>query len=212
MSVVLDVVVRDETGTGNAREARRNGNVPGVVYGGDEAPVAVSVKMNEVLKAVNSGDFLNSMIELSHEGKKQKVFTKDVQFHPVTDFPVHVDFYRVTNKTKIDVEVPVEFTGEEASPGMKRGGAMNVVKFAIEVTCPAGDIPEKFVADISALDIGDALHISDMTLPKGVKPTITDRDFTIVTIVASRTSKTEDEDGEEIAADDVPATEQTDAE
>ena len=213
MGVVLDVTVRDETGTGAAREARRNGLVPGVVYGGDEDPRAVAVKMNEVLKALNSGDFLGSMIELSHEGKKQKVFTKDVQFHPVTDFPMHVDFYRVTNKTIIDVEVPVTFVGEDASPGMKRGGVLNVVRYAIEVSCPAGDIPEGFEADVSALEIGDALNISDITLPKGVKPTITDRDFTIATVVASRVSKTEDDaesavDGDEVPADAVPATEQ----
>lgn len=204
MGVVLDVTVREGTGTGAAREARRNGLVPGVVYGGGEDPVAVSVKMNEVLKALNSGDFLGSMIELSHEGKKQKVFTKDVQFHPVTDFPQHVDFYRVTNKTKIDVEVPVTFVGEDKSPGMKRGGVLNVVRFAIEVKAPAGDIPERFEADVSALEIGDALHISDIKLPEGITPTITDRDFTIATIVASRTSKTTDDEdgGEDAAADD----------
>ena len=210
MGVVLDVTVREGTGTGAAREARRNGQVPGVVYGGDEGPVPVSVKLNEVLKALNSGDFLGSMIELSHEGKKQKVFTKDVQFHPVSDFPMHVDFYRVTNKTLIDVEVPVTFVGEDKSPGMKRGGVLNVVRFAVEVSCPAGDIPEGFEASVEGLDIGGVINISDITLPKGVKPTITDRDFTIATIVASRTSKTTDEgEGEEVAADEVPATEQT---
>ena len=213
MSVVLDVTVRDDTGTGAAREARRNGLVPGVVYGGDEAPRAVAVKMNEVLKALNSGDFLGSMIELSHEGKKQKVFTKDVQFHPVTDFPIHVDFYRVTNKTKIDVEVPVTFVGEDQSPGLKRGGVLNVVRYAIEVTAPAGDIPDGFEADVSELDIGDGINISDIKLPAGITPTITDRDFTIATIVASRTSKTEDDaesavDGDDVPADAVPATEQ----
>ncbi|MGB6231622.1 MAG: 50S ribosomal protein L25/general stress protein Ctc [Litorimonas sp.] len=214
MGVVLDVSVREGTGTGAAREARRNGLVPGVVYGGEEGPVPVAVKMNEVLKALNSGDFLGSMIELSHEGKNQKVFTKDVQFHPVTDFPQHVDFYRVTNKTKSDVEVPVTFVGEEESPGMKRGGVLNIVRYAIEVTAPAGEIPEGFEADVSELDIGDGVNISDIKLPKGIKPTITDRDFTIATIVASRTSKTEDDDaesavdGEDVPADAVPATEQ----
>lgn len=208
MSVVLDVTVREGTGTGVAREARRNGLVPGVVYGGDEGPVPVAVKMNEVLKALNTGQFLGSMIELSHEGKKQKVFTKDVQFHPVTDFPQHVDFFRVTNKTKIDVEVPVTFIGEEDSPGMKRGGVLNIVRYAIEVTAPAGDIPDGFTADVSALEIGDALNISDIELPKGIKPTITDRDFTIATVVASRTSKTEDEEGEDVDADEVPSIEQ----
>jgi len=210
MGVVLEVAVREDTGTGNAREARRNGMVPGVVYGGDEDAVSVSVKMNEVLKALNSGDFLGSMVELSHEGKKQKVFTKDVQFHPVTDFPQHVDFYRVTNKTLIDVEVTVNFIGEEESPGLKEGGTLNVVRYSIEVTCPAGDIPDSIEADVSKLDIGDAIHISDITLPKGAKPTITDRDFTIATVIASRAVIEEDEelDGEEVDADEVPSIEQ----
>ncbi|WP_427450082.1 50S ribosomal protein L25/general stress protein Ctc [Litorimonas sp. WD9-15] len=211
MSVVLDVVVRDETGTGNAREARRNGMVPGVIYGGDKAPVAVGVKYNEVLKAINSGQFLANMIELTHDGKPQKVLTKDVQFHPVTDAPMHLDFYRVTEKTIIDVDVTAVFVGEEDSPGMKRGGALNVVRYNIEVKCPAGQIPDSIEIDVSGLDIGDAIHLSDVKLPANVKPGITDRDVTIATVVASRTSKTEDEEGEdgEVEAGDVPATAQT---
>lgn len=209
MGVVLDVTVRENTGTGNAREARRNGKIPGVIYGGDEAPVSVAVKMNEVLKALNTGGFLGSMIELSHEGKNQKVFTKDVQFHPVTDFPVHVDFYRVTNKTLIDVEVTVNFVGEEDSPGLKANGTLNVVRYSIEVKCPAGSIPESIDVDVSKMDIGDAVHISDVTLPKGAKPTITDRDFTIATIIASRVEAEPDADAEDVSAADVPATGQT---
>ena len=198
MSVVLDVTVRENTGTGNAREARRNGLVPGVIYGGDEAPVAVAAKHNEVLKAINSGQFISNMIELTQDGKTQKVITKDIQFHPVTDMPVHLDFYRVTAKSIIEVEVGVTFVGEEESPGIKRGGALNVVRYSIEVKCPAGDIPENIEVDVSALEIGDAVHISGVTLPKGVKPTITDRDFTIATVVSSRTSKTSDDaEGEE---------------
>lgn len=208
MSVVLDVIVREDTGTGNAREVRRNGQVPGIIYGEDENSVPVAVKMNEVLKALNSGDFLGSMIELSHEGKSQKVFTKDVQFHPVTDFPVHVDFYRVTNKTLIDVEVTVNFIGEKDSPGLKEGGTLNVVRYSIEVKCPAGDIPDSIEADVSKLEIGDAIHISDIALPKGAKPTITDRDFTIATVIASRVAIEEDEDVEEVDADEVPSIEQ----
>lgn len=211
MGVVLDVTVRNETGTGNARAARRNGDIPGVIYGGDETAVSVAVKMNAVLKALNSGDFLGSMIELSHEGKKQKVFTKDVQFHPVTDFPVHVDFYRVTNKTLIEVEVTVNFVGEEESPGLKANGTLNVVRYSIEVKCPAGDIPESIDVDVSKMDVGDAVHISNVTLPKGVKPTITDRDFTIATIIASRV-ETDDSDEAETDTAAVPATGQTDDE
>lgn len=212
MSVVLDVEIREETGTGNAREARRNGIVPGVVYGGDDAAVPVSMKFNEVLRALNSGQFLQSMIEISHEGKKQKVLTKDVQFHPVSDMPVHVDFFRVTNKTIIEVEVSVNFIGDEVSPGLKGGGVLNVVRHAIEVKCPAGNIPDHIDVDISKMEIGDSIHISEVTLPKDVKPAITDRDFTIATVLASRSSKLAEgqaeEDGE--AAEDAPATEQAD--
>lgn len=215
MSVVLDVNVRENTGTGFAREARRNGEVPGVIYGGGKDPVSVSVRYNEVLKAINSGDFLQSMVELKYDGSGQKVITKDVQFHPVTDMPLHVDFFRVTEKTIIDVDVPAVFVGEDVSPGMKRGGALNVVRYNIEVKCPAGAIPDNIEVDISDMDIGDSIHLSEVTLPKGVKPGISDRDVTIATIVASRTSKT-DEEGEEgeegeeaVAAADVPATGQT---
>jgi len=211
MSVVLDVVVREETGTGNAREARRNGVVPGIIYGGDQEPVSVGIKYNEVLKAINSGQFLSNMIELSHDGKQQKVLTKDVQFHPVSDKPIHVDFFRVTAKTIIDVNVSAVFVGEDVSPGMKQGGALNVVRYNIEVKCPAGAIPDSIEVDISGMEIGDSIHLSEVNLPKGVTPGITDRDVTIATIVASRTSKTADEEaaegeeGEEAAAEGAEA-------
>jgi len=200
MSVVLDVEVREETGTGNARAARRNGMVPGVIYGGGKDAVSVGMKFNEVLKAINSGQFLSNMIELNHDGKPQKVLTKDVQFHPVTDRPMHVDFFRVTDKTIIDVNVSAVFVGENVSPGMKQGGALNVVRYNIEVKCPAGSIPDSIEVDISGMEIGDSIHLSEVTLPAGVKPGIADRDVTIATIVASRTSKTAEEEAEEAAA------------
>jgi len=140
------------------------------------------------------------MIELSHEGKTQKVLTKDVQFHPVTDQPVHLDFYRVTAKSIIEVEVSVNFVGEDVAPGLKEGGTLNVVRYAIEVKCPAGSIPDSIEVDVSAMEIGDAIHISEITLPEGVKPSITDRDFTIATVVASRAAieeETDEVEGEE---------------
>jgi len=205
----LDVTVRETTGTGAARQSRREGNVPGVLYGGDEPSVSIALRFNEVIKAINSGTFLNSMVELVHDGKPQKVFTKDVDFHPVTDMPTHVDFFRVTNKTIIDVEVPVTFVGEEESPGLKEDGTLNVVRYAIELSVPAGDIPDSIEVDVSKLEIGDSINISDITLPKGAKPTIDDRDFTIASIVATRAAVEEDEDEDiDIAADGVPATEQ----
>jgi large subunit ribosomal protein L25 len=212
MSVVLDVTVRENTGTGGAREARRNNLVPAVIYGGDENAVAVAVKYNEVLKAINSGQFIGSMIEVKHDGKAQKVFTKDIQFHPVTDAPMHLDFYRVTAKSIIEVEVSVNFIGEDEAPGLKEGGTLNVVRYSVEVKCPAGDIPDNIEVDVSKMEIGDSIHISDVSLPKGVKPTIDDRDFTIATVVASRAAIEEEseEDGEAVEAGDVPASEQAD--
>ncbi|NNE57592.1 MAG: 50S ribosomal protein L25/general stress protein Ctc [Hellea sp.] len=194
--ICLDVVVRENTGTGSAREARRNGNVPAVIYGGGKDSVAVSLRHNEVLKALNAGQLIASMIEISHEGNKQKVITKDVQFHPVTDAPVHIDLYRVDEKSIIDVEVGVTFIGDEVSPGIKTGGTLNVVRYTIEVSCPAVSIPDTITVDISEMDVGDSIHISEITLPEGVTPTITDRDFTIATIVASRAAIEEEEEGE----------------
>ncbi len=194
--ICLDVIVREETGTGPAREARRGGGIPAVIYGGDEGAVSVALRKNEVLKALNSGQFLSNMIEISHKGDKQKVITKDVQFHPVTDMPVHIDLYRVTEKTIIEVEVSVNFIGDEESPGIKLGGTLNVVRYSIEVKCPAGKIPDSIDVDISKMDIGDSIHISEITLPEKVKPSITDRDFTIATMVASRAAVEEDEEAE----------------
>ncbi len=208
--ICLDVIVRDNTGTGSARADRNTGGVPAVLYGGGLDPVAVSVRRNELLKAINSGQFLANMIEISHDGKKQKVLTKDVQFHPVTDFPMHVDFYRVNESSIIEVEVPVVFVGEDVSPGIKRGGTLNVVRYSIEVKCPAGSIPDNISVDISAMDIGDSLHISKITLPDNVTPSIDDRDFTIATMINSRAStEASDEDSEDVAVTDVPATAQT---
>lgn len=211
-NVCLDVTVREDIGTGPTRAARRDGFVPGVLYGGDEGPVAISVRKNEVLKAINSGQFISNMIELSHDGKKQKVITKDVQFHPVSDAPMHVDFYRVTEKTIIEVEVPVRFVGDDLSPGIKLGGILNVVRYHIEVKCPAGSIPDQLEADVSAMEIGDSLHISEITLPDNVKPAITDRDFTIATIVASRASiesdSESDDDAEVVEGEAEAATEE----
>lgn len=184
--IVLSVEVRERTGKGGAREARRGGLVPGVLYGGDRGPVAITLKNNELIKAINSGKFMSNMISISHKGELQTVLTRDVQFDPVRDFPLHVDFQRVDAASIISVEVPVRFINDEAAPGIKRGGVVNVVRHTIEVYCPAGQIPEAIEIDIAHMNIGDSLHISEITLPEGVKPTITDRDFTIATMQGSR--------------------------
>lgn len=184
--IVLSVEVRDRTGKGGAREARRRGLVPGVLYGGDRGPVAITMKNNELVKAINSGKFLSQMITIDHKGETQTVLTRDVQFDPVRDFPLHVDLQRVDEYSVIAVDVPVHFLNDEKSPGIKRGGVLNVVRHTIEVYCPAGSIPEAIEIDIAHMNIGESLHISQVTLPAGVTPTITDRDFTIATMQGSR--------------------------
>ncbi|MEM1105464.1 MAG: 50S ribosomal protein L25/general stress protein Ctc [Pseudomonadota bacterium] len=209
--IVFNVDVRTRTGKGGAREARRQGKVPGVLYGGGQNPVAINLQRNEVIKAINTGQFLASTATLVYEGEKQLVIPQDIQMHPVTDQPVHVDLFRVDEKQEIKVEVAVSFIGEERSPGIKRGGTLNVVRYAVELLVPAGNIPDELVADISALDIGDNVKISDITLPSDAEPTITDRDFTIATI-AGRTAKAETEEMEEVDPEAVETTAQGDDE
>ena len=180
--ISFNVEVRERIGTGGAREARNNGFVPGVLYGGGENPVAINLRLAEVMKAIETGHFLSSTATLVYKGDKQLVIPQAIQMHPVTDRPVHVDLFRVEADQKIKVEVPVHFKGEEVSPGLKKGGTLNVVRHTVELLVPAGHIPEFLEADVSALEVGDNLKISDIKLPSDAEPTITDRDFTVVTI------------------------------
>ena len=196
-NIVLTVDVREGTGKGAARAARREDLVPGVLYGGKLGPVSINLRGNEIRKALLTGKFISNMMELEHDGKRQQVIARDIQFHPVSDAPLHVDLFRVDEDTKINVEVTVHFINEEKSPGMKRGGVLNIVRHTVELLCPAGSIPEALEADLSGLDIGDTIHMSSISLPKGVTPTITDRDFTVATLQGSRavlTPEAEDED------------------
>ncbi len=178
----LNVEVRERTGKGGARQARRDGLVPGVLYGGDLGPVAISLKNNELMKALNSGKFRGHTVTLVHKGERQLVIPQDIQFHPVSDKAMHVDLYRVEANQVISVEVAVRFVGEDVCPGLRKGGTLNVVRFTVELDVAANAIPEFITADISALEIGDNVKISDIALPAGAAPTISDRDFTIATI------------------------------
>ena len=200
--IQLNVEVRERIGKGGAREARRTGKVPGVLYGGGQDPVAINLKKNEVLKAINTGQFLSSTVDLIHEGKKQLVIPQAIQMHPVSDQPEHVDLFRVNENQIIQVEVAVHFTGEDVCPGLKKGGTLNVVRHAVELNVKAGAIPESLTADISALEIGDNVKISNIDLPDGASPTITDRDFTIATLAGrGGAAETETEDGEAAEAE-----------
>ena len=189
---------RTQTGTGAARAARREDFVPGILYGGDAAPAPVQLRKNEVMKAYNLGRLKSTLakIDVPGEDGQQPIITRDVQLDPVKGLPIHVDLMRVDEKTRIDVEVVVRFTNEEESPGLKRGGVLNVVRHAIAVYAPATAIPESFEIDVSSYDIGDSIHASTVTLPDGVTLVTTDRDFTIATVTAPssvRSSEGEDE-------------------
>ncbi|MBI1341013.1 50S ribosomal protein L25/general stress protein Ctc [bacterium] len=201
--IVLTVEVRERTGRGGAREARRQGMIPGVLYGGAQGPVSINLVKREVSKALHSGKFLSHVVQIDHRGEKQSVFTQDVQFHPVTDEPFHIDLYRVKDDQLIKVDVPIRVTGEDVSPGIKRGGTLNLVRHEIELMCPANAIPEDIHIDISTAEIGDVVKISMVALPAKVRPTITDRDFTIATI-QGRGGKADVEDASTEATEDEP--------
>lgn len=204
-NTTLTAQARDRAGKGVARALRREGRVPAVIYGDKKSPDLISLEYKEVIKLWNKGTFLSSLLDLEVDGKAQRVIPRDVQLDPVRDFVIHVDFLRLGKGATIAVEVPVNFVNEEDSPGMKRGGALNIVRHEVELNCPAESIPEVIEIDLTGLDIGDSVHISAVKLPDGVTPTITDRDFTIATVAApaalvSAESEAEDEEGGEEAA------------
>lgn len=209
--------VRERTGTGGARESRREGWVPGILYGGDQEPVAIRLRKNELQKAFNTGNLMSQMVKIDVPGQKeqQQVLTRDIQLDPVKDFPVHIDMMRVSAKTRINVEVSVRFLNEEESPGLKKGGVLNVVRHTVEVNAPATSIPEALEFDIGNADIGDALKISDTQLPDGVRPVIADRDFTVATIAspsALRSSESEESESDEADSAEGDTTEEENAE
>lgn len=175
---------REGAGKGPARATRNAGRVPAVIYGAKKAPKLISLDPRDIHRELRTGAFLATLYEIDVEGKKERVLPKDIQFHPVTDWPLHVDFFRVSASSTVTVGVAVNFLNEEESPGLRRGGLLNVVRHEIELHCRADSIPSEIEVDLTGLDIGDSVHISTVTLPDGVEPTITDRDFTIATIAA----------------------------
>ena len=195
-NVTLAAEPRDRLGKGASRAVRKAGRIPAVIYGDKKDPIAVSLTYKEVLAQVNTGTFLSTLVDVDVNGEKFRTIPKDVQFDPVRDFIMHVDFLRLGKGARVNVEVPVNFLNEDASPGLTRGGVLNVVRYQVELSCPAEDIPEGLDADLTGLDMGDSVHISDIKLPEGVEPTITDRDFTIATIAAPASEEVES-DGEE---------------
>ncbi|MCC7266741.1 MAG: 50S ribosomal protein L25/general stress protein Ctc [Caulobacteraceae bacterium] len=189
--ITLNVEVREQTGTGSARAVRRAGSVPGVLYGGDKDPVAISVKANEFRKALYTGKLLGHLVKLKHGKETQSVIAKAVDMHPVTDEPWHFDLYRVDAHQEIKIAVVLHFHNHELAPGIKRGGTLNVVVHELEVSCHADQIPEAINFDLTGLNIGDSIHVSDLKLPKGVTATLAD-DFVVASVAGTSAQASED--------------------
>jgi large subunit ribosomal protein L25 len=194
----IKAAARDQVGKGAARAIRREGRIPAIIYGDKSDPQQISVDDKELWMQVRKGQFLNTIYMLDVDGNSERVIPREIQMHPVSDVPIHVDFLRLGKDAKVTVEVPVQFLNEEDSPGLKRGGVMNIVRHTIELRCVAEAIPERLDADLAGLDIGDSLHVSSITLPEGVELTISDRDFTVVTIVGRMAEIVEEEELEGI--------------
>ena len=192
-SYELKAEARERVGKGSSRELRRNGLIPAVIYGDKQAPISIALSTNEVTKRIHAGGFMTTVATIDVDGKKIKVLPKDYQLDPVRDFTMHVDFLRVSGNTLVNVEVPVHFENEEKSD-IKIGGVLNIVRHTVEFHCPANDIPEFITVDLAGTELGDSIHISAVKLPEGVKPTITDRDFTIATIAAPAGLRSEEDE------------------
>jgi large subunit ribosomal protein L25 len=192
--LTLPAETRDRAGKGASRELRNSGRVPAVVYGANQEPLSIHVEEKLLAKMLSTGHFMNSVVMIDAGGQTTRTLPKDVQFHPVTSRPVHVDFLRISEHSKVTVNVPVRFTDEEESPGIKRGAVLNVVRHDLELSCDAAEIPDDIVISLAGLDVGDSIHISAVQLPQGATSTITDRDFTIATIVAPSALKSDEGD------------------
>ncbi len=192
--LTLPAEARERAGKGASRDLRRSGRVPAVIYGDKKDPLSVHVEEKLLVKLLSNGHFMNTVVMIDSGGKAHRTLPKDVQFHPVTSRPIHVDFLRIGEHSQVNVNVPVLFTDEESSPGITRGGVLNIVRHDLELICDASDIPGQIELSLDGLDIGDSIHISDVKLPKGSKSAIDDRDFTIATIVAPSAMKSEEGD------------------
>jgi large subunit ribosomal protein L25 len=198
--LTLSAETRDRAGKGASRHLRREGRVPAVVYGNNEDPLAIHVEEKALRLMLQGGHFMNSVVMIAAGGAPVRTLPKDVQFHPVSDRPLHVDFLRISEHAKVTVAVPIRFVDEAGSIGLKRGGVLNTVRHELELVCDAAEIPEEIKISLAGMDIGDSLHISAVTLPAGVESAITDRDFTIATIVSPSSLKMEAEDAAAEAA------------
>ncbi|MEP0392531.1 MAG: 50S ribosomal protein L25/general stress protein Ctc [Erythrobacter sp.] len=205
----LPAEARERAGKGASRALRREGRVPAVIYGGKEEPQMIHVEEKELVRQLMLGHFMNSIVQVEVNGKPVRTIPKDVSLHPVSDRPTHVDFFRLSKDAKIDVSIPVVFVGEEDSPGLVKGGVLNVVRHELELVCAADKIPSEIEVSVAGKDVGDAVHISEIQLPEGSESAITDRDFTIVTLVAPSALK--QSEGDTADEDDAPAADEVEA-
>jgi large subunit ribosomal protein L25 len=211
-ALTLPAEPRERAGKGASRALRREGRVPAVVYGGKEEPLAIHIEAKELVRQMGTGHFMNSIVMVEVGGKQVRTLPKDVALHPVTDRPLHVDFLRLSKDAKIQVAVPVVFVNEEESPGLKKGGVLNVVRHELELVCESDKIPDEISLDVTGLEVGDSIHISSVTLPEGSVSAITDRDFTIATIVAPSALKSDAAEATEAEAAEGDETEVTEQE
>jgi large subunit ribosomal protein L25 len=206
--ISITAEVRDRVGKGVARAVRREGKVPAIIYGDNQDPVTISLDGKELTKLLKRPGFFTQIFALDVIGEKHEVLARDIQRHPVSDLPLHVDFMRFNQNTKIVIEIPVNFLNEEASPGLKQGGVLNIVRRELELRCSPSNIPQAIEIDLTGFEIGDSIHISALSLPDGAEP-ITDRDFTIATVAAPTVMTAEEEaedagveEGSEMGAED----------
>ncbi len=210
--LTLPAEARERAGKGASRALRRDGRVPAVIYGEKKEPLSVHLEEKLLVKMMSNGHFMNSVVMVEVGGKANRTLPKDVQFHPVTSRPIHVDFVRIGEHAQVHVNVPVRFVDEELSPGLKRGGVLNVVRHELELVCDAAKIPGEISISLTGLEIGDAVHISSVNLPEGSKSAIDDRDFTVATLVAPSAMKAEEEEAEAAAAGEVPTVDEEEGE
>ena len=198
----IEAVIRDGSGKSAVKKVMAGGKIPSILYGLNEKPVNIAVDKIFIQKELNAGGFLTKIFNLNIEGKKNLAIPRDIQFHPLSDQPIHVDFLRLSEDSKITLDIPTRFINVEASPGLKRGGVLNVNRRTVQLSCPANNIPEELVFDLTGLEIGDTIRISMVNLDEGVQPTITDRDFTVASVAAPTVVKEPEAqaEGDEAAA------------
>jgi large subunit ribosomal protein L25 len=200
----IEATVRDGVGKSAVKKIMASGKIPSILYGLNQKPINIAIDKILIQKELNFGGFLTKIFNLNIDGKKNLAIPRDVQFHPLSDQPIHIDFLRLAEDSKVTLDIPTRFINEEASPGLKRGGVLNVNRRSVQLNCPANSIPEELVFDLTGLEIGDTIRISMINLAKGVQPTITDRDFTVASVAAPTVVKEPEPqaEGEEVAADE----------